>query len=139
MLTVIGVTSDFPDDDYHDSDVLLLDDHLGINYSIPFKSFALTRQDANSPSSSQYYASRADAAYGMAVTGIVDTDGSSLPISVATAPTVELPEIDEDSDTRPPAATLNLTVTVSNLVVGQEFVFCVFSDIASVRVFYMSL
>lgn len=68
-------------------------DHFNISAAIrrvPFASFALDRAAANSPTSGQFYSTRRDTAFGMALLGARDDDGSALPVRVDTTPTTEV-------------------------------------------------
>lgn len=53
--------------------------------------------------------------YAIAITGVADTDDVTLPVNVTTNLNYEIPAIGSDSNTRPAAMNLKLTVTVSGL------------------------
>ncbi|RMM82983.1 hypothetical protein ALP73_01183 [Pseudomonas coronafaciens pv. garcae] len=59
--------------------------------------------------------------YGVAITGIIDRDGKTLPVRLTTDVNEEKPVMDENSNSRPDSANLNLNVTVSGLKPGVAY------------------
>jgi hypothetical protein len=134
IVAVIGIESNHPlsDASYFDDDVIVFSDN-GLYtpegdsppyiFRCPFGDFPKTREEANQPASPVYsLALLTDGVknYGVAVTGIM-TDGSTLPVRVATEVNYERPEIADGSGTRPAPMRLGLTVTVSALEPGVAY------------------
>ncbi|WP_179257826.1 hypothetical protein [Burkholderia sp. AU6039] len=57
----------------------------------------------------------------MAITGIIDGDGQTLPIRLSTNANYEKPVIREGSNARPPAQELMLTIIILGLVPGLSY------------------
>lgn len=128
IVTVIGLSSKTPltiPATYRSDDILHISDHglwTGESNSSPpyifnysFASFQGTRQQANASTEAVYTLPLGNANYGIAVTGVTDLDGSTLPVRLATSARNEAPAMKEGSNTRPAPMPLTLTITVSNL------------------------
>jgi len=87
--------------------------------------FAQSRKNADSKSAAVYSVNGSptsdDPNFGIAITGIVDEDGFTVPTRVDTDKNYEKPEITDGSNTRPSAETIVLTVTASGLTVGTSY------------------
>lgn len=84
-----------------------------------FSQFSGTRAEANSKTSDVY--TLPTSPYGIAHKGVVDLQRETLPVSITTSSIYENPQISEGSESRPTAAKLTLTVTVSNLEAGVVY------------------
>jgi len=134
IVPVIGIESNHPlsDASYYDDDVIVFSDNglytpdgepVPYIFKYPFGCFQKTRQDANESSAPPYSLALLTEDvknYGIALTGIV-TDGSTLPVQVATNVNYEHPEISDGSTVRPSPMPLKLTVTVSGLEPGVRY------------------
>ena len=86
-------------------------------FSSTFDNFQATREEANSPDGMQYSLAKSSASvgtYGIAITGIVDLDGFTIPIRVKTNVNYEFPQIDKHSNSQPSSMPITLTVIVGN-------------------------
>lgn len=90
-------------------------------YRFRFDAFQANRQTANDPSRPVYSLPRGGKNYGVAITGVIDRDGKTLPVRLTTDVNEERPVMGEGSDTRPASAQVNLTVTVSGLKPGVPY------------------
>ena len=68
----------------------------------------------------------------MAITGVVDRDGQTLPISLSTNVNYEKPAMPEGSNTRPAPRELTLTVKVSGLKPGVSYTLYRYDNFKSV-------
>ncbi|MGR3889783.1 hypothetical protein [Pseudomonas sp. 1152_12] len=125
IVPVIGVSSKYPltlPPHAYPDDVLALSDNglwspdgaPAYRYHYSFDRFQANRQEANTPSQALYSLPR-KRQYGVAVTGIIDHDGLTLPVRLWTEVIAEQPPMAQHANTRPPSAALALTVTVSGL------------------------
>ena len=132
IVTVTSWQSQYPASDmtFHEEDVITIEDHGlynpydGMNppyfFSFTVGDFLATRQQANSPDSGVYSVNSA-VGYGIALLGPEDTSDELLPVRVDANISMEVPEIVDGSNTRPPAESVNLTITVSNVVPGVHY------------------
>lgn len=90
------------------------------------------RKGANDPDGSIYSLSNDASNYGIAITGIVDKDGDTLPVRIETNYPYENPPIAEGSNVRPSPMLLTLTVTVSNLTPNKTYVLYRYNQLESV-------
>ncbi len=95
-------------------------------YTYAFATFPKTRQQANDPDSPPYSLALAGprpapADYGVAIAGVVDPKGETMPVRVATSKYYEWPPIKKNSNLRPRPESLTLTVTVSRLAPGTAY------------------
>jgi len=91
-------------------------------FSYPFGSFQRSRKQADGPHAPWYSLPDYGQNYGAVVTGVRDDDHETLPVRITTSANDEQPQIAKHSDTRPPADPLTLTVTISGLQPGQNYV-----------------
>ncbi len=131
IVPVTGITSLRPltDPFYYGNELIYSDDEIYFNdnglwgdpgkepcyFSYPFDSFYATRAQANSPDGPVYSLSSDGTNYGIAITGVIDLNGDTLPVRIDTNLNYELPQIVSGSPTRPKPMPLLLTVTVSGL------------------------
>lgn len=104
IVTVTGVGSRTAIADpatYAADDVITIEDH-GIwtdpgateptfRFTFPFDSFLATRQQANATSAPVYSLSSDSANYGIAITGVADTDRVTMPVRLSTSVNEETP------------------------------------------------
>lgn len=90
-------------------------------FAYPYSSFARTRAQANAPTAPQYSLPAGVGDYGIAILGVNDPAGETVPVRLATNVDYEKPEITDDSSVRPKAMPLVLTVTVSGLKAGTPY------------------
>ncbi|MBR2686395.1 MAG: C39 family peptidase [Aquamicrobium sp.] len=90
-------------------------------YKYPFGAFQATRREANSKAHPDYSLARGGSNYGIAITGIIDRDGQTLPVRLSTNVNYEKPAMREGSNTRPASQNLTLTITVSGLQPGVSY------------------
>ena len=125
IVPVTGFSSNHPltSTSYYSDDILTFSDNgLWGNpsnppyiFSYPIGSFQATRKEANSKTGAIYSVTNDASNYGIAVTGVMDTDHDTLPVRVATNVNDEVPAIVDGSNTRPAPMPLTLTITVSGL------------------------
>jgi hypothetical protein len=141
IVSVYSITSNYDDDIYHDDDVITISDHglwaprvtgpvFYFNYT--FKEFIGTRQDANKKNGNTYTLPQSSRSttlnYGIAHTGPYDDSGVVMPLKVVTDKNIEKPEMVNRSEKRPDPMDLALTVTVSGLESGVQYVLYRYSD-----------
>lgn len=90
-------------------------------YHYAFESFQANRKEANSKSHPVYSLARGGSNYGVAITGIIDHDGKTLPVRLSTDLNYEKPVMQEGSNNRPAPMDLTLTITVSGLEPGTSY------------------
>lgn len=90
-------------------------------FTYSFRQFPSNRSQANRRKGPLYSLPDYGRNYGIAITGVIDRDGDTLPVRVATNRNYEHPNMPRDSTARPPALPLTLTVTVSGLEPGVEY------------------
>lgn len=99
--------------------------------TLQFRDAARTRKQSNQKEAS-VYSVPLKKQYGIAMTGIKDTDGFTLPVRVATHVNYEHPNIKEGSSIRPMGQAVQLTVTVSNLTEGKNYYLYRYDSFATV-------
>ncbi len=114
---------------YYGDDVLTLSDNgfwapdgppvYFMNYG--FDAMQASREEANSDAHSDYSLAGAGRHFGVAITGIVDKDGQTLPVRLTTDVNHETPEMKQGQKDRPAASPVNLTVRVSGLKPGTKY------------------
>ncbi len=137
VVPVMSVGSDYAftgadaDTDYHDDDTITFSDNGLLGDDTPegseyyfrysFADFPMTRDEANDPDAPWYALASEAADYGIAITGVKDTAGDTLPVRVETSVNYEEPAMEEGSSTRPPSSPVTLTVEVSELSPGTDY------------------
>ena len=106
-------------------------------YAYAFNSFPKTREQANAPHAPPYSLALAGprpapADYGIAIAGVIDPAGETLPVRLATNKYYEWPPIKRRSNVRPRPESLTLTVTVSKLKRGVGYTLYRYDGFASV-------
>lgn len=102
-------------------------------YDTTFSRFAKTRRAANASSAPLYSLKSTPNNYGIAVTGVLDLDGATIPVRLAASRNSE-PEMPDGSDTPPRAAPLRLTVTVTIPDTSVPYKLYCYDDFADVPV-----
>lgn len=136
IVPVVGWGSNHPltDTSYYDDDVIYFTDN-GLytpdgntpiySFSYPLSTFMNSRSNADSSNAPVYSMNAAptlnDPNYAIALTGIMDDDGTTMEVYMDTDKNYEEPEIVDGSNTRPSAMSLTLTVTVTGLTSGTEY------------------
>jgi len=140
IVTVSKIESNYDDDEYHDDDIITIADHaLWSPNRTPVYYFSYkvgdwigNRQTANDPNGLLYTLPQRKVQnsnstitlvrnYGIAQTGILDEDSECLPIVIKTDKNYENPVIKVLSEQRPEPMPLILTITVSNLHIGEKY------------------
>lgn len=142
IVPVIGISSNhaLTDQSYYGDDRLYFSDNgLWGDPSNPpyffddtFDHFQMSRKQANAVNGSIYSLSNSGTNYGIAITGIKDSQGVTLPVRITTNVNAENPQIDDGSDTRPTASPVTLTITVSNLRPGFSYILYRYNDLSLV-------
>ncbi len=126
IVPVTGITSYHPliDPNYYGSDEIYFNDN-GLwgdpgkeppyYFSYSLDDFQATRAQANNPEGQVYSLANDAYNYGIAITGVEDPNGDTLPVRIDTDLNYELPQIAKGSSIRPKPMPLLLTVTVSGL------------------------
>lgn len=142
-MSVFQIESQFDDDEYHAEDILTLEDHglwnpvkTGPTYlfNYTFADFQGTRTSANAKEGPIYTLPSSVPNYGITHTGVTDTQGVLVPVAVATNVNSEEPQIKKNSEARPAATNLVLTITVSGLETGIKYVMYWYNDESAVPV-----
>lgn len=132
IVPVIGVSSSKPATQpaayYADDAITFSDNGLwspdrkpAYLYRFKFGAFQANREEANDENRPLYSLPSGGKNYGVAITGIIDRDGKTLPVRLTTDVNEEKPAMDENSNSRPDSANLNLNVTVSGLKPGVAY------------------
>ncbi|WP_460159810.1 hypothetical protein [Pseudomonas sp. S3_F07] len=132
IVPVIGVSSTKPVTQpatYYADDVITFSDNglwspngkPAYLYRFKFGAFQANREEANDESRPVYSLPGGGKNYGVAITGVIDRDGKTLPVRLTTDANEEKPAMGEGSSTRPASAKVNLTVTVSGLKPGVPY------------------
>jgi len=123
IVPVIGIDSNYPltDPNYYSDDVLHFSDNgvwMSDNppylFSYGFDEFQASRKDANAKDGEIYSVSDDASNYGIAITGVMDLNGDTLPVRISTNYNFETPDIANGSK-RPLPTPLVLTITISGL------------------------
>jgi hypothetical protein len=139
IVSVSQIYSQYDDDLYHDDDIITIEDHglwapkvtgpvYLFNYT--FAEFKGTRAQANDKNGNIYTlpSSPTTKNYGIAHTGPSDTSKELQTVTVTTSVNYEDPAIARNSNTRPAAMPLNITITASNLANGVNYVMYKYDD-----------
>ena len=148
IVPVNGIASNHPlvqglNQTYYADDILQFSDNSGnnnINYpssaSSPpvdaaylfqynFGTFQMTRTQANSPTAPPYslalHSNSSNRNAGVAITGVSDLNGETVPVRLATDLNYENPAIINGSTTPPAATPVTLTATVYGLTTGVKY------------------
>jgi hypothetical protein len=132
IVPVLGIDSAHPRDarGYHADDVITFSDNgewsSGLHdaryfFSYTFGAFQKTRERANARHGPIYSLSDDSRDFGLAIDGVKDLDGETVPVRVTTNVNYEKPQIVEGSSKRPPPERLVLTITVSGLRHGSKY------------------
>lgn len=132
IVPVTGITSRHPLEGpvtYHGDDMLTLSDNgfwapdgppvYLMNYG--FDAMQASREEANSEAHPDYSLAGAGRHFGVAITGIVDKDGQTLPVRLTTDVNHETPEMKQGQKDRPAASEVTLTVDISGLKPGTDY------------------
>ena len=139
IVSVSKIYSAFDDDLYHDNDIITIEDHglwapktTGPQYlfNYTFAEFKGTREEANTPTGNIYTlpSSPTTKNYGITHTGPLDSSHELMPVTVTTSVNYENPVIARNSNSRPDPMPLNITVTVSGLTSGIQYVMYKYDD-----------
>jgi hypothetical protein len=147
VVPVMSVGSDYAltdaaaeaDSEYHDDDTITFSDNGLLGDDTPegseyyfrysFADFPMTRDEANDPDAPWYALASEAADYGIAITGVTDAAGDTLPVQVETSVNYEEPAMEEGSSTRPESSPVTLTVQVSGLSPGTDYVLYRYDDV----------
>ena len=115
---------------YYGDDTIMLEDHglwtgtaTGLPpyfLQYPVGSFQQTRRAAN-VSTAAVYSLKNGGNYGIAITGILDTDKKTVPVRLSTSQNFESPAIRDGSTARPAPSQIMLTITLSGLTPGTPY------------------
>ena len=82
-------------------------------------------------SAAKYYSLKPNQNYAIAITGIVDLQNETLPVSVESSAVEETPVLADGSNNRPASKPHNLTIRISNLTIGQNYLLYRYSSFAN--------
>ena len=126
---------------YFSDDTITLEDHglwTGGSSSAPpyFFQYALgtfqqTRRAANATTAA-VYSLKNGGNYGIAITGVLDTDKKTVPVRLTTSKNFESPVIRNGSGTRPAASSVILTITLSGLTPGVAYNLYRYSTVSNI-------
>ena len=127
---------------YLAADVITIEDH-GIwtdpgstvppfFFSFPAGTLQATRQQANAPAGPVYSLASDTPNYGIAITGVLDTERVTLPVRLTSSASSETPEMADNATARPASKPVTLTVTVSNLTPGVAYNLYRYASMAAV-------
>lgn len=91
------------------------------NFKYYFQAFQASRRQANRKNGPPYSVPNTASNYGIAITGIMDLKGETLPVRLDVNYNYEDPPIEDKSNQRPPSMSLTLTITVSNLQPNVQY------------------
>lgn len=144
IVPVIGIGSDWPLREgslaFHASDVIRFsdnglwapDDDPVYRFAHRFGPFRKTRAAANDPDGSIYSLAKVGRSYGVAITGVADRDGVTIPVRLETSVDSEIPEMKNRSDAPPPPTPLELTAVVTIPDRSQAYRLYLYDDFAEV-------
>lgn len=84
-------------------------------------SFPRSRKQANEKDAPPYSLPDKVKNYGLTVSGVIDHDGETLPVHIATNKNYEHPSMKDGSNKRPAPEKLTLTITVDGIQSGQKY------------------
>ncbi len=142
IVTVTGIASNHPlnNPNYYGNDVITFSDNglwtssSGVQYffSYGMDDFQADRKEANAVGGAIYSLSNSGSNYGIAIAGVIDLNGDTLPVRVETNFNYEWPEIKDHSNKRPAAMPLELTINVFGLEPNVVYNLYRYSDLESV-------
>lgn len=142
IVTVTGIASNHPLDNpsYYGNDVITFSDNglwttsSGAHYffSYGMDDFQANRKEANAVGGAIYSLSNSGSNYGIAISGVLDLNGDTLPVRIETNYNYEWPEIKDHSNKRPAAMPLQLTLNVFGLEPNVVYNLYRYSDLESV-------
>jgi hypothetical protein len=142
IVQVFGIGSNHPfsQSGYYTDDVIYFSDNglwdPGASppyiFSYPFALFQASRKQANCKNGEIYSLSNDGSNYGIAITGVIDVNGDTLPVRLETNFNDEKPEIKEGTNIQPVPMPLTLTITVSNLEPHVQYNLYRYHDLNSV-------
>ncbi len=138
IVTAISINSSHPltDPSYYGDDKLTFSDHglwqKAYYFTYAFEPFQASREQANDLNGAVYSLANEGSNYGLAITGIVDRDGDTLPVRIDVNCNYENPAIAPQSNTRPDPMALTLTVTLSNLTPGTPYILYRYNTLESI-------
>lgn len=142
IVSITSITSNYPLNypSYFPTDqVGLTDDGLwrpektpGYYFNYGVDRFQRSRISANEFTAPPYSTSNDGSNYGIAILGVADLDGDTLPVRVETDYNYEYPPIGPGSDMRPSSMPLTLTITVSNIEPNIPYILYRYDDLISV-------
>lgn len=131
IVPVIGISSKYDQNDlryYGDDRLQFSDDGFWGNesdspyyFEYAFDAFQANRRQANAKNGAIYSLSNRGPNYGIAITGVIDLDGDTLPVRLETNVNDETPSIIKGSDTRPQPMPITLKITISGLEPGVKY------------------
>lgn len=139
IVPVIDVSSKHPlsDPSYYGDDTLGFSDN-GLwktqtppvyYFSYEFDSFQTDRAGANDPDGPVYSLNDNASNYGIAITGIKDLNGDTVPVRIETYSNYEKPDIVDHSNVRPLPTSLVLTITISELELNTPYILYRYNDL----------
>jgi hypothetical protein len=142
IVSVYGVKSQYPlaVPRYSGQDVISFSDnglwggphHHPYKFKSTFADFKATRQQANAKDGPLYSVPDNVPDYGIAIKGVIDLDGDTLPVRVATNVNYEKPSMRRGSNKRPKPMPLTLTITVSGLKPHVKYNLYRYNDVKDV-------
>ena len=147
IVSVIGIDTTTPQDfiNFQNEDVLYFSDHglwdpspdtTGTRYifNYTFQDIMGNRKEANARTGRVYTLPNDNSIgnYGLSISGIMDVNKESLPISIIPSQNYENPEIRDGSSIRPPPFPLTLRVTISKLVPSVQYVLYRYDNVNNV-------
>ncbi|MGH8045928.1 MAG: hypothetical protein ACREKL_01660 [Chthoniobacterales bacterium] len=90
-------------------------------FTFTFADFPASRKQVSGKNGPLYGLPDYGRNFGVAITGVMDADGETLPVRIATSRNDEIPVMKRKSIVRPAPMPLTLTVTVSNLTPGVAY------------------
>ena len=127
---------------YLEDDLLTIEDHgIWTNpgstvpphfFTFPVGTLQATRQQANAPDAAVYSLASDTPNYGIAITGVSDTERVTLPVRLTSSADSEVPNMPDNGTARPASKPVTLTATVSKLTPGVEYNLYRYSSMAAV-------
>lgn len=97
---------------YRRSDSLVLSDHFGNMYNITFRDFQRSRRDANRRTASKLSLRNTPRNYGIAISGVADTQGVTIPVRLTSDRNSEARSRRKQLTSPPKSFPITLTATV---------------------------